>query len=120
MQPGGTAFLHSSHDRATTALLQPGFVLPKRWSDRAVDCFDVESMNFEGHFVGVKRDMAFDFLDRRIRLFVGPDSVFSDLAIGVEAEITGVALIRAMGSMLGSRVMFNRNIRTWDVYNRRV
>src|ERR1700712_3215412 len=64
--------------------------------------------------------MTFDFLDRRIGVLVGPDRIGSCFPIGVEAEIAGIALVGAIGSMFRSIVMFNRNIRTGYMDNRRV
>src|SRR5438093_11153999 len=53
--------------------------------------------------VGIERQVAGDFRHRRKWLLIGPDRVFECLAVGVDAEIIRIPLVRAVRHPVGAR-----------------
>src|SRR3546814_7327669 len=59
-----------------------------------------ESRLLDGHLVGIESDVALDGAHHGQRVAIGPGGVLQHLAVGLHAEVAGVALDRAVAAVL--------------------
>src|SRR5436190_2007425 len=72
------------------------------------------------HLVRIERQMAGNLYHRRERRLVGPDCVLQRLAVGVDAEIVRVPLVRAMRGPLGAGQQRHIGVAPRHILHRRI